>query len=567
MTGAIRLQGVAASIGVAIGPASVVGEGGRTAIQREIGATETAAELHRFDQAVCESRREIESAKQELLESHGRRYTPILDVYLLMHADPMLIEATCHLIRRETINAEWALHRVVEGLKAPLLSDASTYLRERARDIEHVKEHLLRHLQGGRRGQRIADPSVLVAHDLSPADAVHLLGPPTVALVTEAGGPSSHTAILARTFGVPAVFGVSRLSTHVKPRQTILVDGFAGEVTLAPSKAQVRAAEARKTRLVSFVRAGSTSSSTTTDGVHISVTANIGLPSEAHSAVQSGAEGVGLFRTEFTCLEREIPPPEEDQLEAYRLVVRAMAPYNVVFRTFDWRLDKLPLLADLGGLPPDWLRTQLRAILRASRDGAASVMFPMVATLDQLDDRLALVNDCREELERQGLPVGELPVGMMVEVPSAAMLAREFASRAEFFAVGTNDLVQYALGVDRRHPGSDADLHTLNPAVLRLLETTLEAAERASIGCSMCGGMASDSVALVVALGLGFRQLSVPLNVLPLVRGVVRNIDLRRAADVAKRALACSTALEVRNLVLEAFSDPLGALWREQGIA
>jgi len=565
MTRPTRLKGIAASIGVAAGRARVIDRKYHRRPHRRIEQADVSSELERFEQAVSSSRAEIEAAKEELTGRHGPSYAPILDVYILMHGDALLIDAISRTIREERINAEWAVSQVAEVLKQPLLEDVSPYFQERASDVEHVKEHLLRHLSGEEQRQRSADgPTVLFARDLAPSDAVQLLAPPTVGLVTELGAESSHTAILARTFGVPAVVGVGPLPREIKDGELVLVDGFSGDVTLNPLRDEREAAEQRRDRFSAFLMAERSTTSVTRDGVSISVTANIELPSELEAALENGAEGIGLYRTEFMCLDRREPPAEDEQLALYRKVITAMAPRPVVFRTFDWRGDKRPRAQDLGAPEGDWLRTQIRAVLRASGAGSVALMFPMVATVAQFLEARALVEECRAEIGEQDVRRSPLPLGMMVEVPSAALLAERFAERADFFAVGTNDLAHHTLASDRR--GTCSAANPLDPAVLALLDRAITAASNAGIPCSICGGMAADPVALALALGLGYRKLSVPVSVVPLVRAIIRRIDLQSAAELARDALGCSSAAAVRELLLERLSPELGALWKEQGL-
>lgn len=565
MTRPTRLKGIAASIGVAVGPARVIGRERRRLSCRRIEDTSVSSELARFEQAVAKSRAEIEAAKQELTQQHGTTYAPILDVYLLMHGDALLIDAISEAIRNDKINAEWALSRVAERLKKPLLEDASSYFRERARDIDHVKEHLLRQLCGEQRSELAADgPTVLIARDLTPADAVHMLAPPTVGLVTEKGAGSSHTAIVARTFGVPTVVGVGPLPIEIEDGEVVLVDGFSGDVTVGASPEERRAAETRRDRFTAFLKAERSTSAVTRDGVSISVRANVELPSEVEAALENGAEGIGLYRTEFMCLDRREPPSEDEQLDVYRRVVTAMAPKQVVFRTFDWRGDKRLRAHDLGERERTWLKSQIKAVLRASGEGSVALMFPMVATVEELRGAQSLVDECRGELKDESAKLAQLPVGMMVEVPSAALLAERFVEHADFFAVGTNDLAHYTLAFDRRDSRSAAQ--PLDPAVLSLLERAITAASNANKPCSMCGDMAADPVALGLALGLGYRQISVPVSVVPLARAVIRNVDLQAAAEVARDALECSSADAVRRLVVDRLGKHLGALWKEQGI-
>jgi len=562
MSRPLRLKGIGASIGVAVAPARSLSSG-RPRAYAKVEHAVIATELRRFEKAVAKSRAEMEAAKQQLTLQHGSTYAPIFDVYLLMHEDAVLIDAIAEAIRNDGINAEWAVARVTERLRAPLLRDTSSYFRERAHDIAHVEQHLLRHLSGEDRPERVSDePVVLVGHDLSPADAVRMLAPPTVGLVTEVGAGSSHTAILARTFGVPAVVGVGPLAREIEDGEDLLVDGFAAEVTVGVCVEERREAEARKGRFAAFLEGERQSTATTEDGIAVTVTANVELSTEIEAALESGAEGIGLYRTEFMCLERQEPPSEDEQFELYRAVVTAMAPNNVAFRTFDWRGDKRIRADDLRERERerDWLRTQIKAVLRASSEGSVSLMFPMVATVDEFLAAKAIVEESRAALVDQSARAAALPVGMMVEVPSAALLADRFAEHADFFAVGTNDLAHYTMALDRSDGG--ASVTPLEPAVVRLIAGTVAAAERAGIPCSLCGDMASNPIELGLALGLGFRSVSVPVSVVPLARAVIRSVDLKRAQSVAEEALWCESADEVRKLLHEHLAKHLDPLWK-----
>lgn len=565
MSDSLRLKGIAASMGVAIGSARVRGWGRRRLSFRRIDPGEAAKEVERFQRAVSESRAEIEAAREDLSEQYGMAYASILDVYLLMHGDALLIEAICDVVNEDHINAEWAVTRVAERLKAPLLRDSSSYFRERASDIDHVREHLLRHLCGEDRAEPAGEePVVLITRDLTPADAVHLLAAPTVGLVTEAGARSSHTAILARTFGVPAVVGVGPLPLAIEEDQQVVVDGFTGDVIIGASPRERSHAEARRDRFLAFLEAEQATSAVTRDGTSIVVSANMELPGELGAAVESGAEGVGLYRTEFMCLDRAEPPSGEEQLEIYRAVASTMSPHMVVFRTFDWRGDKRPPVLDERDVEPLWLRTQIKAVLRASPHGSVALMFPMISTVRELANAKAIVDECRRDLDDEDIRCSTIPIGMMVEVPSAALLAERFAQHADFFAVGTNDLSRYTLAVDR-NDGRDAfDPDPLDPAVLRLVDRTVRAARDARIPCSMCGDMAANPLALGLALGMGYRQVSVPVRMLPLARSVIRSVDLEIMSGVVRDALECESAKEVQTVVSERMGAGFYPWWTER---
>jgi len=564
MTRSLRLKGIAASIGVAVAPARVVGPRSRQISYATVEKDAVADELARFEDAVAKSRAEIEAAREELMLRHGPTYAPILDVHLLMHGDALLVDAVADAIRNDSITAEWAVARITERLRAPLMGDASIYFRERAQDIAHVEEHLLRHLCGERVTERDSDePIVLVTHDLTPADAVRMLAPPTVGLVTEAGAGSSHTAILARTFGVPAVVGVGPQALQIADGEEVLVDGFAAEVRVGMSAEERRQAEARRSRYVAFLEGERSSGAATKDGVAVTVASNLELPTEVEAALESGSEGIGLYRTEFMCLERDEPPSEEEQFEIYRTIVTAMAPNSVVFRTFDWRGDKRIRANDLGKQQRGWLKSQIRAVLRASVAGEASLMFPMIASIEELRAAQELVAESRADLVDAGAHTAAVPVGMMVEVPSAALLADRFAEHVDFFAVGTNDLTHYTMALDRSDGAASAS--PLHPAVLRLIVGTVASAERAGIPCSLCGDMAADPVALGLALGLGFRSVSVPVSMVALARAVIGNVDLEHARSVAEEALWCESVHEVRQLIEQHLANDLDPLWKKDG--
>jgi len=565
MSDPLRLKGVAASMGVAVGAARVLAWGRRRLSFRRITQDRVSSEIDRFRAAVAASHAEIEAARHELAQQHGATYASILDVYLLMHGDALLIDAICEAIQEEHISAEWAISRVTERLKAPLLRDGSSYFRERARDVDHVKEHLLRELCGEDRTEPPGqEPVVLIAHDLAPADAVQMLAPPTVGLVTEVGGGSSHTAILARAFGVPAVVGVGSLPVEIEDDQYVVVDGFSGEVIIGASRGEQSQAETRRDRFLAFLEAERGTSAVTLDGTSIGVAANMELPSELQVAIGNGADGIGLYRTEFMCLSQSEPPPEQEQLDIYRTVATAMAPKKVIFRTFDWRRDKRPAALDARAEQADWLRTQIKAVLRAGQWGSVALMFPMVATVRELLDAKVLVERCRAELERDGAWSASLQVGMMVEVPSAALMAEQFARHSDFFAVGTNDLAHYTLGVERHEDRASTGANPLDPAVLRLLEQTIHAAKDAGIPCSMCGDMAADPLALSLALGLGYREISVPVRLLPLARAVIRSIDLELVSSLARDALSCESAEEVELLVADRMGAGFDRSWMHQ---
>jgi phosphotransferase system enzyme I (PtsI) len=576
------LRGIAAAPGVAVGRVCLFERGHLYVPRRYIARDGIDAEAGRLHEAVEASRRELEELRMGL---SGAEQRLLLDAQLLMHRDELLIDGAVELLRERCINAEWALSQATSHIADKMRGASDAYLRERAIDVEHVGERILRKLTGAASPwPELGEDGVVVADDLGPADAAQILKNSARGIAIDLGSTTSHTAILARALDIPAVVGLRGLSRLVADDDLILVDGFQGQVVLFPTEEEEQRARERGERFRAFTRSLRASPSRgvqTKDGGAIVLHANVELPAETALAVQEGAGGIGLYRTEFLYLDREEPPSEEEQAKIYRDVAQVMAPDPVVFRTFDIGGDKLharaatpaPLNPALGlrglrlGLEqPELLQTQLRAMLRASEQGNVQIMFPLVSSVEELRAGRVLLDEARESLRREGAPVSPVKVGAMIEVPAAVMMADELARECDFFSVGTNDLVQYTLAVDRGNPGVAHLASPLHPAVLRLLSRTAEVAHAAGIELNMCGGMAADPVALPLVIGLGFKRLSVDLAYLPIVRAAIRAIDPALAAALARDALACATTSEVRALVIERFRDSLSELWTEQGV-
>jgi phosphotransferase system enzyme I (PtsI) len=567
-------EGIIASSGAASAPAYMRQAAGHV-VRRSV--KDAAREQLRLRSAISRSRRELKSAAESLRES-GSEAALVFDAHLLMHGDAMLVDAALALIDEESVCAEWAVHATVQTIKAPLDSSTSAYLRERATDIEQVGRHIVREL----RGERASQPTgrcVVVAHELSPGFAMELMANKSeqrvVGVVTEGGSASSHTAILAAALGVPALVGVQGITRAVEYGHEVLVDALRGQVIVEPSvKEKSEALERRRSHQLFrdslLARIGAPTQ--TLDGVEISVAANIELPEEAAAAATSGAAGVGLYRTEFLFLARDTLPSEEEQFLAYRSVLKG-ADDEVVFRALDIGGDKLPRSARLqvGQNPalglrsirlllrrPELLRTQVRAILRAATLGHASLMFPLVTSVEDLRAAKVLVASFRAELEAEGVRCGPLPIGAMVEVPAAALQVGALCTEAAFLSVGTNDLVQYTLAADRSDPEMAQGASALHPAVIRLL--ALVAAE-ATVPVSVCGEMAADPLAMPLLLGLGYRRLSVPPLLVPLAAEVVRRCHMETLKRIARECCTQMTTSAVRDHLKAELRGSLGPLW------
>lgn len=575
----LEVAGIAASLGIGVGTVHVVPRTGRAPRRR---AQDRPREVERLKAALEATRAELQIARDGLDAEMGL----VIDALLLMHSDRLLVDAAVERIERDGLVAEWAVERTIASLKAPLLASTNRYFRERADDLEHVSAHVLRHLRGDAERWTLPERElVLVAADLSPADAARLLGDPRVlALVTEVGSATSHTALLARALEVPAVVGVRGLLDRVEGTPEAVVDALRGRVIIAPDEVERADAVdrgARFQRFASSLRDRAHEPLRTADGVSVELLANIELPAEAGAACTHGASGIGLYRTEYLYLERGALPDEEEQLEVYRHVVDVAEQGPVVLRTFDLGGDKLPhgARAPKGANPalglralrlslrrPALFRTQVRAVLRSAVGGDVRLLLPLVTTLDELRRARAIVDDCARELTSEGVAHRTVPVGVMIEVPAAAIRADRLAREADFLSVGTNDLVQYTFAADRGD-AEVADLaDPLDPALLSLLRIVVDAATAHDRPLTMCGDMAADPLALPIVIGLGFRRLSTPLAALPFVQESVRRLDTSTLATLVDDALELDGAPDVRSLVRERLGASLGDLWVEQGL-
>ncbi|MCC6874964.1 MAG: phosphoenolpyruvate--protein phosphotransferase [Sandaracinaceae bacterium] len=577
------LPGIAASPGIAVGPVIVYDRVAVPIGRRRVAAEDVEREVSRLISGVEAARREVQALRDGIGDDAHADHRLLLDAQLTMHGDELLLSSSVKLLRDQRINAEWALRRTVEDIGARLRGASERYFRERADDVEHVGEHILRVLTGVSRSMpAIDEPTILVAADLSPAEAAQLSGRLVLALVTGAGSPSSHTAILARALKIPAVVGVSEVTRLVGPGETLVVDALRGEVVLHPTDEEVEQARARRARFTAFedkLRESARGRGETRDGERVALMANVELEADVGAIERGEVDGVGLYRTEYLYLDRLEPPSEEEQLGVYARVAKRAAPRPITFRTFDLGADKMPLGAKRGPNPslglralridwerPELLVTQLRALLRASVFGNVQVMFPMVSSVGDLRRAKVLMRRAREDLDAAGLAYGPIPLGSMLEVPSAIIMADRLAPECDFFSLGTNDLTQYTLAIDRQDPRVAHLARPLDPAILRLIDRALAVAREWDKPISACGDLAADPVALPILVGMGYRTFSMPLGAVPLAQEIISRIDLPNATALAKDALACDDARDVEELVVERFGAELGELWEGQGI-
>ena len=579
-----QLAGIGVSGGLVVGPALVAIQ--RTQVIRfPIAPNRVGRELSALERARVRSQEQLQQIRHRISERKGDDLAAIFDAQLLMLDDPMLVGRAASIISDEGVNAEWAVQRALDELSAVFNDVEDPYLRERKGDIHDVAGRLRMNVRGEMGGDRdlledLETPCVLVADELSPSVVAQLDWTRIRAFATDAGSRTYHTAILARSLGVPAVVGLRDVSRRVPPGASLIVDGDTGEVTIDPTPAQRRDAEARArlTRLQVAVPGQMSGPATTTDGVRIHLHANIERSDDVPAALGAGAEGVGLFRSEF--LLAGGPPDmagEDEQYDVYRQVVERMTPRPVTIRTFDVDERQLarPLLdasldarwfaepqrqghAGLRGIrfglaQPAIFKMQLRALLRAAARGPLRVMFPFVSSVQEVRAARGLLAEARAEVSARGQASGELAVGIMIEVPSAAFTASLLAREVDFFTIGTNDLIQYTLAVDRTDERVSDRYEPLHPAVLRLLRQIRRAGARQGIPVSVCGEMASDPLLLRLLIGCGLTEFSMTPGALSMARRVVRDTSARDMAHIAARVLTLGTVDDIEQCLLESF--------------
>src|SRR5512133_38793 len=570
----VELDGIAGSPGLAIGPALVVEIHRPGVVKRRIVKHQAAEELERYQQAIQRAAVELQAVAARATGGHIE--TSVLQAYVLMVQDQTLRENVERRILLDLVCAEWALDLAVDEIALNLARATDPYLSERSHDVHFVGDRILSVLSGQHSVVNLPDngqPVVIVAHDLSPAATAELSRERVLALVTEVGTRTSHTAIVARALEIPAVVGAVGAVSRIGNGDTVIVDGLRGRVIVSPGEEMLETSRRRAERyraLTSELRALHDRPATTRCGIHIHLRANIELPTEVDGALAHGAEGIGLYRTEFLYVDRAEPPSEDEQYEVYRRVVETVAPLPVTLRTFDIGGDKLapsvhgpaglnPALGvraiRLGLAIPELLLKQLRAMVRASAHGRVQILIPMVATVGEFRAVQRLVYQAMDEIDARGQPrAAFIPCGCMIEVPSAAMMADELAREAAFLSIGTNDLVQYTLAVDRARRELVALASPFDPAVLRLIRRTARAGERHNRRVVACGAMASDPLGVLLLLGMGLRELSMEGAAIPELKEAISRVSMGELEQLADAALASATAEEVERMVTEGYA-------------
>jgi len=563
------MRGLGVSPGIAVGHALVI-ERRSVPIFRMLVPPEAAeGEVLRLQRAVAQSREQLVAIRERVSRELGRPHGYIFDAHLLMLDDPLLVERSAEVVRTDHVNAEWALRTVSEQLRGLFEGLSDAYLRERGTDLDDVQGRILLNLSGAGDAPSLSKlPSsfVVVADELLPSEAAELDWQRVLAVATDQGSPTHHTSILARSLGIPAVVGLVNASREVPPGALVVVDGSRGELVLEPSApmlARFRATQERARQEDEALQSIRGVPCVTRDGVRIHLLANAEFPGEADTAVQHGAEGIGLFRSEYLLGRSGRWPSEEQQFEVYRGLLERLRPWPVTVRTWDVGADDLapggpssanPALGQrasrLIGRDPAPFLAQLRALLRASEEGPLRVMFPFVAGPSDLRVVLDLLAEARASLRAEGRACAEaITVGVTLEVPSAAVTADLLAPDVDFFTVGTNDLIQYLLAVDRVDPRVSSLYEPLHPAVLRTIAGIVAAGAAAGVPVSVCGEMASEPLNAVVLVGLGVHELSMSAGAIPRVKAVLRGVTAEEARRLVAAAMGLSTAAAIEAML------------------
>jgi len=578
----IRFEGAGVSPGIACGRVHVARDELEDVVRYRIAPSQVADEIARFETALIQTRMQILQMQQRIAESIGTKDAAIFDAHLLVVEDRTLIDEVLRKLETDLCNVEWIFQEVATRYAETLNRIDDPYLRERALDIQDVTKRVIGNLQGKAPKAFLAltEPHILVAHNLTPSDTANINRANVLGIATDLGSRTSHTAILARSLNIPAIVGLHDITAKLETGQHVLLDGNDGWLIVDPTPkilAQYAEIESRRAKVTAKLKELRETTSTTRDGRHIVLSANIELPQDVDAVKANGAEGVGLYRTEFLYLNRPSLPTEDEQYEIYRKVAERVRPDPLIIRTFDLGGDKLaPGTVDIADeLNPflgwrairfcleniDIFKTQLRAILRASVVGNVKIMFPMISGLDELRRAIAVLDECKEELRSSKIDMAErLEVGAMIEIPSAAICASVLAPEVDFLSIGTNDLIQYALAVDRVNEKIAHLYEPTHPAVLRLLKMIADAAHDHNLWVGVCGEMAGDIALIPLLLGLGMDELSTAAILVPRVKRAVQSLTIPECRELVEETFKLDTGSEILARCLELADKRYGDL-------
>jgi len=580
----IRFQGIGVSPGIARARIHVVRDEVDDVVGYGIEPSQVSNEIGRFEAALVQTRAQILEMQQRIAEAIGAKDASIFDAHLLVVEDRTLIDEVLRKLEAEHCNVEHIFQEVAKRYSDTLSKIDDPYLRERALDIQDVAQRVIRNLQGKAPTPFLVpdEPHILVSHNLTPSDAATMDRGRVLGIATDLGSRTSHTAIMARSLGIPTIVGLHDAADKLETGDQVLLDGFNGLLIRNPKPETLRHYDevaSKESRVAQRLTELRETTSTTRDSQHIVLSANIELPGDLLAVAESGAEGVGLYRTEFLYLNRSTLPTEEEQYETYRHVADRVLPHPLIIRTFDLGGDKLMDPENAGGDElnpflgcrairfcldhPNIFKPQLRAILRASTMGNVKIMFPMISGLGELQRTLAVLEECKQELREAGSAFSDkMEVGAMIEIPGAAICAETLAPEVDFFSIGTNDLIQYALAVDRVNESIAHLYQPTHPAVLRLLKMIADAAQAHHIWVGVCGEMAGDVLLVPLLLGLGVDELSASASLVPRVKLAVQSVSVAECRALVKEVMQLSAPAEIlercRALAEKRYPDLLG---------
>jgi phosphotransferase system enzyme I (PtsI) len=563
-----KLKGIAAANGISIGVAYKLGKEDFIVPKEDITESQISLQIQVFEEALIKTRREIIELQKRISFDMGKEEAQIFDAHLLVLEDRMLIEEVIGRLKKDKLNVAFIFQEVLKKYVSVFAKIEDEYLKERIADINDVGRRILRNILGKERKglSDLKDKVIIVAHDLSPSDTAAMHKKSVAAFVTDIGGKTSHTAIMAKSLEIPAVVGVEGATNTINAGDVLIVDGSLGVVIVKPDQETLDLYHTEEEKLRGITQGFLSTKdlpAVTIDGVKVEINANIEFPDEVPAVKLHGGEGIGLYRTEFFYMNRKDSPTEDEHYLAYKYVAEEMRPYPVIIRTLDLGGDKFlsqfkipyEMQPFLGWRAirfclarPEIFKLQLRAILRASVHGNLKLMYPMISGIEELRQANRILNEAKEELRLKGIPFDDdIQVGAMIEVPSAAVTADILAKEADFFSIGSNDLIQYSLAVDRANEKVAYLYEPAHPAVLRLIKGIIDSAHQGDINVGMCGEMAGEPRLALILLGLGLDEFSTPPQVIPELKHLIRSITLSQAKEIAQEALKLSTGKEVES--------------------
>ncbi len=564
------LKGIAASSGITIGPAYRVGREEFIVPKEAIRAEDIPVQIARFEEALIQTRKEIMQLQKRITSEMGQDEAQIFDAHLLVLEDRMLIEEVITRLKKEQLSVAYIFSGVLKKYIEVFSKIEDEYLKERITDINDVGKRILRNLLGKEQKdlQKLDERVIIVAHDISPSDTAAMHKQMVCGFVTDIGGKTSHTAIMAKSLEIPAVVGTVEATVKIKSGDILIVDGSMGIVIVEPDEETLRLYQQEEKKLAGVAEKFMLAKdlpAITRDGKKIEISANIEFPEEIPSVKMHGSEGIGLYRTEFFYMNRKDLPTEEEHFQAYRYVAEQMKPHSVVIRTLDLGGDKFLSQLDIPQemqkflgwrairfclARPEMFKLQLRAILRASVFGNLKLMYPMISGIEELQQANTILAECKDELRKKKVAFNEdIEVGVMIEVPSAAMTADLLSQEADFFSIGTNDLIQYSLAVDRTNEKVAYLYEPAHPAVLRMIKNVIDSAHANNVWVGMCGEMASDENFALILLGLGLDEFSMPASAIPQLKYIIRAMTLKEAQEIANQAMSLPTAKAIESFM------------------